>query len=336
MLEAMQAGQIQILDFLMKRRRRERVVVTDIETDPLWADFREASTKWNLRACWSQPILSSSGQLLGTFAMYYHKPRGPNQGELSLIEQAASIAALATERYRDEEITNQAERLTSLGTFAAGIAHEINNPVGAIQLAAEGAINAQSKGETKRVRDMLELILANTERCTRIVRGVLQFGRQSDYQKEPASLARILGAACEITQGHAASHGASVVFSPPDQDHPIVGRVFELEQVFVNLIRNAIESKNHGAAVTVQLAFDRDFARVAVADDGQGMNEEQKARMFDPFFTTRGSNGGTGLGLSIVHGILVGHGGSIHVDSKPKIGTKVVVCLPRTDSVEEL
>ncbi|MBI3836114.1 MAG: HAMP domain-containing histidine kinase [Planctomycetes bacterium] len=249
------------------------------------------------------------------------------------IRSGASLAALAIERYHDEEIIRQTERLASLGTFAAGIAHEINNPVAAIQLAAEGAIDSQTKGKTKRVRDMLELIRANTERCTRIVRSVLQFGRQSDYQKESTGVTHILRTACELTQGYATAHGANVAFSPPDQDHPIVGRVVELEQVFVNLIRNAIESKTYGAMVTVQIAFDRDFARVTVADDGQGMNEEQKTRMFDPFFTTRSSKGGTGLGLSVVHGILIGHGGSIHVDSKLKKGTTIVVYLPRADAV---
>jgi signal transduction histidine kinase len=114
-----------------------------------------------------------------------------------------------------------------------------------------------------------------------------------------------------------------------DLDVSVMGRAVELEQVFVNVIRNAVESKEHGARVTIQLAADPDVARVIVSDDGRGMTDEQQARIFEPFFTARPNRGGTGLGMSIAHGIVARHGGVIRVFSKLHKGTTVVVCLPR-------
>ena len=309
--------------------RRKRIVVTDIETDPLWAGYRELAATCGLRACWSQPIFSSSNHLLGTFAMYYHEPRGPTQGELRLIEQAAGLAAIAIERYREEELMRHTERLASLGTLAAGIAHEINNPIGGIQLAAQVAVDALARGDADRVRSMLDSISTDTARCARIVRGVLQFGRQSDSTKRPVRLAEIAETACELTRGYAAKRRATVEFSSGEAGGEVLGRAVELEQVFVNLIRNGIESRDQGARVTVHADIDQDVARISVSDDGRGMNDEQKERIFDPFFTTRQNEGGTGLGMSIVHGIVKGHGGTIHIESNPQRGTTVVVCLPR-------
>jgi signal transduction histidine kinase len=309
--------------------RRERVIVTDIETDPLWADFSQAASLYGLRSCWSQPIVSSTNQLLGTLAMYYRQPRGPTTGELQLIEQAARLAAIAFERYRDEEIMRQTERLASLGTFAAGIAHEINNPLGGIRLAVQAMEAALGIGQRERVRNMIDIITRETERCAKIVRGVLQFGRKNEARKQAASLNRIIKESCELTRGYAAERGATVEMSLREADVEVLGCVLELEQVFVNLIRNAVESLPRGAQVSVQTDVDHDFARVTVADNGLGMNEEQKSRVFDPFFTTRQPEGGTGLGMSIVHGIVTGHGGTIHIESQPRSGTTVLVCLPR-------
>ncbi len=310
--------------------RRSRVVVTDIQTDPLWADYLDLAAMIGKRACWSQPILSSSDQLLGTFAMYYREPRGPTKGEVQLIEQAASLAAIAIQRYHDEEMMRHTERLVSLGTLAAGIAHEINNPITGIQLSAECARNALNQGKTRQAQGLLDDITANTDRCARIVRGVLQFGRRIESQEQQVSLHQVVEAAYQLTRGYAMERQATVDVVFRDSDVQIPGRLAELDQVFVNLIRNAIESKDRGAHVNVQTAIDPDFVRVTVTDDGRGIPDELKARIFDPFFTTRQRSGGTGLGLSIVHGIVVGHGGTIRMDSEPGKGTTVCVCLPRT------
>lgn len=308
---------------------RKRVVVSDIQTDPLWASYREVAAKFNLRACWSQPILSSSDRLLGTFAIYYREPRGPTEKELKLIEQAASLAALAFERFHDEKMVRHADRLASLGTLAAGIAHEINNPIGAIQLAAQNATTALAKGNMEGVRGMLSGIAADTERCARIIRGVLQFGRPSGLQKQPISLSAVVTSARNLCRAYVTERRAIVEVLPGVSDCEVLCGVVELEQVFVNLIRNGIESKDRGAHVGIRTTYDADFVCVTVSDDGRGISDENMARVFEPFFTTRQNEGGTGLGLSVVHGIVVGHGGTLRVESTPGKGTSVAVCLPR-------
>lgn len=313
---------------------RKRVVVTDIRTDPLWEKYRDLAAAIDLRACWSQPILSSTGDLLGTFAIYYPRPCGPTSADVELIEQSAGLVAIAIERYQQEEIIRHTERLASLGTLAAGIAHEINNPLGGIQLAAQNAIHAMEKGNAQHLSSMLDLILNDTERCARIVRGVLQFGKRQERVRQSARISDILTTACGLTRGYAARRGAIVEYAPDESEDGLFGCVVELEQVFVNLIRNAIESKDHGARVRIQSRVDWGFVQVTLADDGRGMTPENKARIFEPFFSTRQSEGGTGLGLSIVHGIVTGHGGAIRVESTPGAGTSVVVRLPRSERSE--
>lgn len=309
--------------------RRERVVVTDIESDPLWVDFRELARSIGMRACWSQPIFASTNQMLGTFAMYYRKPRGPCRLELELIEQAANLVALAMERYHADEKSRHSERLVSLGTLAAGIAHEINNPLGGIQLAIRCATNALASGQNERIPEMLSLISDDAERCARIVHGVLQFGRRDAGKKQPVELVELLKVAIQLTRGYASERGATVDLVLPEESVDVVGFASELVQVFVNLVRNAIESKETGVSVVIELSTGRGNVCVAVSDDGRGMTEEQQKRIFDPFFTTRQKEGGTGLGMSIVHGIVSSHDGLINIKSRPGEGTCVIVCLPR-------
>ena len=108
----------------------------------------------------------------------------------------------------------------------------------------------------------------------------------------------------------------------------------EMEQVFVNLLANAVQSSKRGSQVLVKLNTADGRVRVVIEDHGAGMSREILARMFDPFFTTRLHGGGTGLGLSIVHGIVRDHGGSIDVWSEPNQGTRVTISLPMTQQIQ--
>src|ERR1700687_2271437 len=118
--------------------RAEPVIVSDIATDPLWADYRDLASAHGLRACWSTPILSSAGRVLGTFAIYYREPRSPTPQEQNLIEQITHLASIAIERERAEEKLRQAQadlervsRVTTMGELTASLAHEGNQPIAA-------------------------------------------------------------------------------------------------------------------------------------------------------------------------------------------------------------
>ena len=127
--------------------RREPVVVSDIATDPLWADFRDLALGHGLRACWSTPILSSEGRVLGTFAIYYREPRTPTPHEHNIIEQITHLASIAVEREQAEAALRQAQadlahvsRVTTLGEMAASIAHEVDQPLSGVVINANACL----------------------------------------------------------------------------------------------------------------------------------------------------------------------------------------------------
>ena len=128
--------------------RAEAVIVSDIASDPLWANFRDLALGHGLRACWSTPILSSAGKVLGTFAIYYREPRSPTPQEHELIEQVTHLASIAIEREQGEEALRQAQadlahmtRLTTMGELTASIAHEVNQPLTAVVNNANACIS---------------------------------------------------------------------------------------------------------------------------------------------------------------------------------------------------
>lgn len=215
-----------------------------------------------------------------------------------------------------------ASRLSSIGTLAAGMAHEINNPLGLIMLSAEQA--TAEFGEHPLLSEIRELV----RRCSRIVRSVLKFARSEETERWSVPLAGVIDKACDLARGTCAQAGVEVI---RDADMPalcVTGNATELEQVFVNLILNAVHASTGRTPVRLSLQRVGESAVVCVRDDGIGMSREHAARVFDPFFTTRTDIGGTGLGLSICYGIVKSHGGTIRIDSEPNRGTTVTVELP--------
>ena len=186
--------------------RRERVIVTDIESDPLWQDYREVALPHNLRACWSTPIFSDQGQVLGSFALYYHEPRSPTAEEIRLIDIATQLATIAIERKRvDAEVHEQRTalahlgRVAMLGELSGALAHELAQPLTAVLSNAQAAQRLLDRDppDIEQVREILEMVIggefasvANLEwyiselRRWRIVRGLrllsLDFDRTID------------------------------------------------------------------------------------------------------------------------------------------------------------
>lgn len=237
---------------------------------------------------------------------------------------------------RSQEELRRSERLASLGTFAAGLAHEINNPIGSILLAAD---NARRFGDGPQSQQIIERaltkIVANATRCGHIVKSVLQFARDEASDKLPGDLCSVLRNAIDATREYADQRGASVEFVAEDALPDVNMAPVVIEQAFVNLIRNAVESREAGARVTLQVERRPGVVRVSVADDGRGLTPDQKSRLFDPFFTTRRQSGGTGLGMSISHGIIAEHGGTIDIDSRRRQGTVIIVELPLHSTPEQ-
>ncbi len=234
-----------------------------------------------------------------------------------------------TDVKRATEQLRQAERLASIGTLAAGIAHEINNPVGGILLSAEGAWDElTSTGDRTYVATCLKEIMEDAKRCGRIIQSILRFARQQPTEKWPNDVNALVRRAVHLTREAVSRRGGdlSVQLAP---DLPEVAlNPTEFEQVLINLIQNAVEAGGTNTRVVIQSQRHEVGVRLRVIDNGPGMTPSQLAHVFDPFFTTRQQTGGTGLGLSVVHGIVAAHGGHISVDSAPQQGTTFTIELP--------
>ncbi len=224
------------------------------------------------------------------------------------------------------------ERLAVIGTLAAGIAHEINNPTGAILLAAKNALAHLGRPGGEEVAGRcLRDIVRSARRCAGIVRSVLQLARQEPLERWEADLNHAVRHAVEQAEPYARARGAVVEFHAGTDVPPVVFNPLGIEQVVVNLIHNACEAGSGGGVwVRVSTLRSERGVQICVSDNGRGLAREEIEKIFDPFFTTRRQEGGTGLGLSVAHGIVVQHGGTIWVESEPGRGCRITVELPLT------
>ncbi|MCO6436569.1 MAG: GAF domain-containing protein [Phycisphaerae bacterium] len=247
------------------------------------------------------------------------------QHESGSARHILNISMDVTQHVESEERLRQTERLTSIGILAAGIAHEINNPLASVVMTAQLLRKRNPGDETDR---MLGNIIEDAKRCGRIVRNVQRFARQEPSHREPLDLNSVVKAAIQLSTSERNYAGIGLKVDLSEPLPAIEGDAAELEQVVLNLVSNACHASARGQEIQVRTASVGGMVQLAVQDEGQGMAPDVKRHVFDPFYTTRGSQGGTGLGLSIVHGIVEEHGGRIDIDSEVGRGTTVRVSFP--------
>lgn len=270
-------------------------------------------------------------------------------------ERDARIRAEAEQalvRYRDEleerveergeqlraslERLKEQERLVAIGTLASGIAHQINNPIGGIAAAAEFALLVgEEEGGTAIQRRALETALEEARRCGRIVKGVLQFARDEPNLKWPEDLNATVLRAVEQVRRFVAEQGGTLRVAPTRERLLVKMNPIDLEQVVVNLVRNGAESRESGVQIDLRTERFGHEAVLLVSDDGPGIDESIRGRVFEPFYTTRLEAGGSGLGLAVVHGVIGDHGGRIEIESPETGGTRFRIRLPLVVSEDE-
>jgi len=237
-----------------------------------------------------------------------------------------------TERKMFEELLRRYERLASLGTLAAGIAHEINNPVGGILIAAQYAAGTlPPDGSDPIVRKALADIEADAKRCREIVRGLLRLAREESPERRDTDVNDLIRSALRLARRSAES-GVELRFSPPTGLPPVSLNRAEIEQALVNLLDNAVQAGSRVIDVAVLVDSDKERLRITVQDDGHGIPDDLLDDLFDPFFTTRRQSGGAGLGLSLAHAIITNHRGTLDVASCRTEGTTITVELPLNDT----
>ncbi len=251
------------------------------------------------------PIRDTAGHVDGVVAI------GQDQTRLRHLEAAAE----------------QAEKMAGLGRLAAGIVHEVNNPLVAVTMYADSLYTKWSDGhgdpgDLEKIAGIREAGL----RIQQLARDLAAYARPSAGKEEALELAPLLDQATLICKP--AFKEVDAVVQRDFRAVPLVaGSRSALTQVFVNLVTNAAQAVKRGGTIRLGLHFDGGHVRVSVADDGEGMTPEIQGHLFEPFFTTRPGRG-VGLGLATVKGIVERHGGTVVVESAPGEGTRVTVNLP--------
>ena len=229
-----------------------------------------------------------------------------------------------------QELLFQAEKMSSIGTLASGMAHQLNNPLNNIATSCQLAQDeAENPGDQEFLQKLLHTIEDETQRAAEIVRGLLEFSRQEMFKQKPASIKMLINKVVSLVHSELPA-GIKIVQDVPEE---LTANLDEqkMKDVFINLIINAIQAIKEDSG-TIVIAAERDLDTgsivITVSDTGIGIEEDLRQQIFDPFYTTKEVGKGTGLGLSVVYGIIKKHDGTIMVRNNKTKGTTFVITLP--------
>lgn len=220
----------------------------------------------------------------------------------------------------------RSEKLASIGKLAAGVAHEINNPLTGILTNASLLLDDLKDGDSK--KDDVQVIVNETIRCREIVKRLLDFARQTKPQKTSTNINSLIDNIVLLVRNQTSFRNVNIERVLSENIPEIMADKDQIQQVFINFVLNASDAMPNGGEIKIstRVIENGEYIEVRFADTGLGISEENKHKIFDPFFTTKES--GTGLGLSISYGIIEQHGGTINVESELGTGTTFIVLLP--------
>ncbi|HDM09423.1 MAG TPA: sensor histidine kinase [Desulfobacteraceae bacterium] len=262
----------------------------------------------------------------------------PNSGKTNdevtqLIDAFNKMAAELESRW--EQLV-ESRKLASIGTFTSGIAHELNNPLNNISLTAETLLEESDtldKGESK---EMILDIINQASRASEVVRNLLDFSRTEAPSLKKLEVKTVIQETVKLVRNQLMIMGVKLELNLPEDILPICGNLHNLEQVFLNLLLNAIQAMPDGGKITISAKqAEEGYVAIEVSDTGVGIKPDALEKIFDPFFTTKPAGRGTGLGLSIVYGIIKKHGGYVEVKSQEGVGTTFTVYIPACREDEE-
>jgi two-component system NtrC family sensor kinase len=270
------------------------------------------------------------GQLALSFNRMTDKLKEANDGLLQWTRTLEKRVEERSEELRKmQDFLVQSEKLASMGKMAAGVAHEINNPLTSILLNTH--LMLEKLEPSSPYTESLTLIAEETTRCSHIVKGLLEFARQSPPQKVRADINSLLDRTVQLLENQAAFQNIIIIRQLQEDLPPLSLDRTKIQQVFWNLMINAAEAMAKGGTlmITSRLAADGRAVEVRFTDTGPGVPREILNKLFDPFFSTKSS--GLGLGLAVCYGIVQGHLGAISVESEPGHGATFIVRLPVED-----
>jgi len=260
-----------------------------------------------------------------------------SKDEIGELEETFNLMASSLKE-RDErlkEYTQQqimkSERLATLGQLAAGVAHEINNPLGAVLMYAHLSLEEMETQDPRRKN--LEKMVGEATRCKDIVKGLLDFARQTEPKVEESDVNEILKRTLSLLENQALFHNVRIIRAFSPNLPKVMTDSSQIQQVFTNIILNGGEAISGQGDLTIATRTSPDGKSIEIefTDTGCGIPRENLEKIFDPFFTTKEVGHGTGLGLAVSYGIIARHRGTIEVKSELGKGTTFIVRLPRKD-----
>jgi signal transduction histidine kinase len=256
--------------------------------------------------------------------------------ERNLIDTVAREIALVIERKQTErdkeklqDQLRHADRLATIGQLSAGIAHELNEPIGSILGFAQ--LIQKNPNLPDQIKKDLEKIAKASLHAREVVKKLMLFARQMPPQKILVNLNQVIEEGLYFLESRCAKEGIQVVRQLAEVLPNVTADPAQMTQVLVNIVVNAIQAMPQGGQLTIQTKASSSSVLLSIEDTGIGMEEKVIKQIFLPFFTTKDIGKGTGLGLAVVHGIVTSHGGSIQVESKVHEGTRFIIKLPIAD-----
>ena len=304
------------------------VVVEDLSTD---TRFRSASWLHDHGAASGMSvIIHGQSRVFGVLEAHTARNRAYTTDEVYFLHAVAQVLATAVERMRTEAALRQTDKLATMGSLLAGVAHELNNPLTVILGQTELLLGLCPPGP---IAERADQLYKAADRCAHIVKNFLALARQHPPERQQVQLNQVAREAVELLAYPLRVDNVEIIWDLTDRLPRIWADSHMLYQVVANLIVNAQQAMHNGSprrrlTITTRVEASSGGVILIVADTGPGIPAEIQARIFEPFFTTKPPGQGTGLGLSLCQGIIDSHGGTMRVESQPGRGAAFIVELP--------
>jgi len=313
------------------------IIIDNVQTDPR-VQYPTSAKEEGIHMMVDLPLFIGQN-VVGVLRIFFDRRREFSQEDLNFAIAIAEQCALAIDKARliekqktqYDHLAIQTDKLSSLGRMAAGIAHEINNPLAGILLYSSNLI--KKVPETGPLKKGLEVIIHETIRCRGIIQDLLEFSREREPAKALGDLNGVINKALSILANEFSLHRITVEKHLSEDLPNLLIDANQMEQVFLNFFLNAAEAIQGQGTISVRTFKDQDSKGVVVEieDSGMGIPPEHMNRIFEPFFSTKTK--GTGLGLSVNYGIIQKHGGRIEASSQPGRGTTMTIRLPYAEGM---